>query len=292
VVALPERRVAEVQEGQAGARPDARAPLDGQVLFQERVGRRVLPLPDGEAAEGAQPGREPMRFAQGPGRAQRLLEEAPRGGRVAWMDATDQRSAYRCLPLLIANQAGWLLLNSHTLRVTWDGGNGLEALRLEYVTGLPPYPAASHFGYGILTWGVPYVFRTPPGYNLLARGPANWPKEEAVAPDTALRTCAPRRARTGRRGRFSARRRSAPYLGGLLVGPSGDPVTAMRTISCRSTRGTVAVTRPAPRSTGTEACETSSAARRAPPRMSRSSIERRTAPVGCGAATGRPRAPV
>jgi hypothetical protein len=89
------------------------------------------------------------------------------------MDATGQRFAYRCLPLLMANQAGWLLLNSHGLRATWDGGDGTQALRLEYVSGEPPYPATSHFGHGILTWHVPYLFRTPPGYNLLARGPAN-----------------------------------------------------------------------------------------------------------------------
>jgi hypothetical protein len=35
----------------------------------------------------------------------------------------------------------------------------------------------SHFGYGILTWHIPYLFRTPPGYNLLVRGPSNWPKD-------------------------------------------------------------------------------------------------------------------
>ena len=37
--------------------------------------------------------------------------------------------------------------------------------------------AESLFGHGILTWTLPYLFRTPPGYNLLARGPANWPKD-------------------------------------------------------------------------------------------------------------------
>ena len=81
------------------------------------------------------------------------LQQAP-AARV-WLDASDQRFAYTCLPLLIANQAGWFLLNSHTFRATWDGGDGLEALRLEYFTGLPHYPATSHFGQGILTCPVP-----------------------------------------------------------------------------------------------------------------------------------------
>ncbi len=40
---------------------------------------------------------------------------------------------------------------------------------------------ASHFGDGILTWHLPILFRTPPGYNLLVRGPANYPKD-AVSP--------------------------------------------------------------------------------------------------------------
>ena len=36
---------------------------------------------------------------------------------------------------------------------------------------------ASHFGSGILTWHLPLLFRTPPGYDLLVRGPANHPKD-------------------------------------------------------------------------------------------------------------------
>jgi hypothetical protein len=104
------------------------------------------------------------------------------------MDATGDRFANRCLPLLIANQAGWFLLNSHRLRVTWNGGDGKDALELEYLSGTQPYPATSHFGQGILTWHIPFMFRTPPGYNLLARGPANWPKDGAHALDGIVET--------------------------------------------------------------------------------------------------------
>jgi hypothetical protein len=98
-----------------------------------------------------------------------------------WMDATRQHFANRCLPLLIANQAGWFLLNSHRFRATWDGGEEISSLALEYLSGEPPYPATTHFGHGILTWHIPYLFRTPPGWNLWARGPSNWPKDGAVA---------------------------------------------------------------------------------------------------------------
>jgi hypothetical protein len=96
-----------------------------------------------------------------------------------WMDATNQRFANRCLPLLMANQAGWFVVSRHTVRAIWNGRDGLGDLRVEHLKGEPPYPALSHFGHGIMTWNLPYLFRTPPGYNLLVRGPANWPKEGA-----------------------------------------------------------------------------------------------------------------
>jgi hypothetical protein len=94
-----------------------------------------------------------------------------------WMSQTDARFAYRCLPLLLANQAGWFILNTHRLQATWSGGADQASLRIDYLSGEPPYPAMSHFGSGILTWHIPYLFRTPPDVNLLARGPANWPKD-------------------------------------------------------------------------------------------------------------------
>lgn len=104
------------------------------------------------------------------------------------MSATPARFAYRCLPLLIANQAGWLVLSGHALTVTWNGGADVADLRIDYRTGAPPYPAQSHFGHGILTWTLPYLFRTPPGYNLLVRGPANWPKDGAYPLEGVVET--------------------------------------------------------------------------------------------------------
>ena len=99
----------------------------------------------------------------------------------AWMDATPNRFAYRCLPMLIANQAGWYVLTEHGVSASWDGTERIEGLKVEYTAGEAPFPALSTFGSGILTWTLPYLFRTPPGYNLLVRGPANWPKD-GVAP--------------------------------------------------------------------------------------------------------------
>lgn len=106
-----------------------------------------------------------------------------------WMDDTSQHFAYRCLPMVIANQAGWLLLNTQTFWVTWDGGNEIDSLVIEYIDcDDAPQPAISHFGHGILTFHIPYLFRTSPGFNLLARGPANTPKDGIYALEGVVET--------------------------------------------------------------------------------------------------------
>jgi Family of unknown function (DUF6065) len=97
-----------------------------------------------------------------------------------WMDASHKRFAYRCLPLNIANAHGWEILCPSTFTAVWDGGAGLEAVRVRpsYHT-LPP--AVSHFGGGTLTFHIPCLFRTEPGFDLMIGGPVNRPKD-AIAP--------------------------------------------------------------------------------------------------------------
>jgi hypothetical protein len=106
------------------------------------------------------------------------------------MNDTPSRFANRCLPLLVANEAGWVLSNPFGFEATWDGGPTRESVSIEFEGGVVP-PVANldgHFGHGILTWVVPYLFRTPPGYNLLARGPANWPKDGISALEGLVET--------------------------------------------------------------------------------------------------------
>jgi uncharacterized protein DUF6065 len=105
-----------------------------------------------------------------------LLPLVPASSSRSWMNATAGKFANRCLPLLIANQSGWFILNSHEFRATWNGRADNSGVRIEYLKGPEPYPVSCHFGHGMLTWTLPYLFRTSPGYNLLARGPANSPK--------------------------------------------------------------------------------------------------------------------
>ncbi len=107
-------------------------------------------------------------------------------GRV-WMDATPGRFANRCLPMLIANQSGWLLLNPSPVLLTWDGSRAVSGVTVRALSD-GASPAVSHFGQGIVTWHVPYLFRTPPGWNLLVRGPSNCPKDGIYALEGVVET--------------------------------------------------------------------------------------------------------
>src|SRR5438270_1581172 len=105
-----------------------------------------------------------------------------------WMDQTRIRYSYRCLPMVSANQAGWFLLNDYPLEVSWNGEEQTSALQIVYAGDVPEFRASSMFGYGILTFTIPYLFRTPEGYNLLARGPANRPKDGICALEGIIET--------------------------------------------------------------------------------------------------------
>jgi len=98
-----------------------------------------------------------------------------------WMDFTTRGWANRCLPLRVANQAGWHILNNSDFEAEWSGKDELASVRISFKPGNSSQFVKSSFGYGILTWYLPYLFRTPPGYNLLVRGPSNYFKD-GIAP--------------------------------------------------------------------------------------------------------------
>lgn len=99
-----------------------------------------------------------------------------------WMDNANQRFPYRCLPLNMANQHGWFITCPCDFDLYWYGGPALEDLELRSPHAPGPLPGiSSHFGYGVLTFSIPYLFRTPPGVNLWVKGPANMPKD-GIAP--------------------------------------------------------------------------------------------------------------
>jgi len=107
----------------------------------------------------------------------------------AWMDATRQRFAYRCLPLTIANSMGWEILCPTGVSAGWNGGPDLEDMKItgtagENVDGF----AQSHFGHGILTFQTNYLFRTEPASALWVRGAPNYPKDGIMPLDGIVET--------------------------------------------------------------------------------------------------------
>jgi hypothetical protein len=128
----------------------------------------------------------------------------------AWMDQWPDRAPYRCLPLTIANQYGWLIRNSISFTAVSDGGLAQDGLRLDFRPSAPSQQTvvsafgwgvvdvfhsyqpvgfiSSLFGGGVVTFNIPYLFRTPPGINLWVKGPTNWIKDGAQALEGVIET--------------------------------------------------------------------------------------------------------
>jgi hypothetical protein len=97
-----------------------------------------------------------------------------------WMNISTGGWANRCLPLRIANQAGWYILNEDDFEVEWDGTDGMNSLKFHFFRDQSGFAPFNMVGYGIVSWVPPFLFRTPPGTNLWVRGPANLPKDGAT----------------------------------------------------------------------------------------------------------------
>jgi hypothetical protein len=155
----------------------------------EPTGRSLDAANQGIAPEGREPVALPpfelraLRIANVGWGAGWKLEPAPM--RRGWMDA--QPYAYQCPPLAVANQWGWQILCPTDLLVAWDGTPDPAGVRVRID---PRYSAAikSQFGQGIVTFGPPWLFRTPPGWNLHAKGPSNHWKPNCVALEGVVET--------------------------------------------------------------------------------------------------------
>jgi hypothetical protein len=85
---------------------------------------------------------------------------------------------YRCLPLTIGNQYGYVIKCQYDFSIIWNGGNTTDDLVFEvYETAETlnkKYPRIdSHFGHGIATIDLPFTLRTPPNVNLMTINPPN-----------------------------------------------------------------------------------------------------------------------
>jgi hypothetical protein len=109
----------------------------------------------------------------------------PAPNRRPWMDESPY--AYQCLPLVVGNQWGWQIGCPCDVRVTWDGSPSPLGLSVEVA---PPYDSAiqSRFGQGILTFSPPWLFRSPPGWDLYCKGPSNTWKANAAALEGVIET--------------------------------------------------------------------------------------------------------
>ncbi len=105
----------------------------------------------------------------------------------AWMDAIPNNHAYRCLPLSIANAHGWEIGAPCDFEATWNGWPKASDIKIKALDGFPNLESlvVSHFAFGILTFHLTYLFRTEPGWDLLATGPFNQPKD-GIAPLTGV----------------------------------------------------------------------------------------------------------
>lgn len=104
-----------------------------------------------------------------------------------WMDASQSRYAYRCIPLSAANTMGWEILNPVTCEFFWSG---MTDHRQMHVWTDKPHRWAprSHFGSGVVTWELPFLFRTPAEWGMVITGPANHDKAGITPLDGFVRT--------------------------------------------------------------------------------------------------------
>jgi len=86
---------------------------------------------------------------------------------------------YRCLPLVIGNQQGFIIKAEYDFTFHWDGGKTVDSVHI--LTDEPEeeinkkFPRIeSHFGHGIITINPPFTLRTPPGVNLMTVNPPNY----------------------------------------------------------------------------------------------------------------------
>lgn len=83
---------------------------------------------------------------------------------------------YRCLPLVIGNQYGFIVKSEFPFAFEWDGGSNIDSIKFSFPKETESlYPRIeSHFGNGIITIDPPWVLRTPPNVNLMTINPPNY----------------------------------------------------------------------------------------------------------------------
>lgn len=91
------------------------------------------------------------------------------------------KHAYKCMPLVIGNQYGFILKSLFDFDVSWNGGNCPSSLVVssddpEWNSNISQ-SISSHFGLGILTVSTPFTLRTAKNTNLITINPPNMFKD-------------------------------------------------------------------------------------------------------------------
>ena len=100
----------------------------------------------------------------------------PAEARREWMTNMGNGFPYRCLPLVVSNQLGWVIGCPVGFEVSWNGQPGYKrtfTFHFDQDDSTHKENIKSHFGGGILTFRIPWLFRTPEGIGLQVRGPVN-----------------------------------------------------------------------------------------------------------------------
>lgn len=103
------------------------------------------------------------------------IETAP--SQREWMSNT-KGHAYKCLPLVAANNLGWVLRCPSSFSAYWTGKNGKKSVHIIPHTKEKVKYASTHFGYGTLTFHPGYIFTTTKNHGLYVKGPTNLPDYE------------------------------------------------------------------------------------------------------------------
>ncbi len=112
-------------------------------------------------------------------------ELRPSPHRRFWMD--QQPWSYQCLPMVAANQWGWQILCPAEVTVEWNGSTDPSGLSIHVDPRFHP-AISSRFGQGIVTFSPPWLFRTPPGWDLYVKGPSNRWKPNCVPLEGLIET--------------------------------------------------------------------------------------------------------
>lgn len=113
-----------------------------------------------------------------------------------WMDVNNKH-AYKCLPLVVANGFGWEIKNPIKFTAVWNGSlTNIGAIDFNF------YPEtleeerivrekyiSSHFGNGIITFSsLNFILKTSKGHNIFIKGPTNNFKHGAQALEAIVET--------------------------------------------------------------------------------------------------------